>query len=70
MTTFLQPAITQDGHLDGRCQGGLHNSKGGREELREDGVLLEEVAAEEVLRSSGVHQQLVHASEEHLCVMM
>lgn len=53
-------------HLQGGGEGGLDNGERGREELGEDGVLAEEVRAEQVLRRGCVHQQLVHAAEQHL----
>lgn len=53
-------------HLELGGEGGLHNGQGGREQLVEHGVLLEEVAAEQVLAGRRVHQQLVHAPEYDL----
>ena len=45
---------------------GLHGEDGAAKELVKDGVLTKEVRAEQVLAGGRVHQQLVHAPEQHL----
>ena len=53
-------------HRQGSSQSRLDNSQRRRKQLMKDRRFLEEVGAEEVLRGSCIHEQLVHASKQQL----
>ena len=59
---------TSSAHRQGSSQSRLNDLQRRGKQLMKDCSFLEEIGAEEVLRGSSVHEQLVHASKQQLQV--